>query len=91
MTIDETFTGIVDGKIVYASDESQDDYADKIKIYIKGGTFENFSISTSLEDAAISISGGSFDAKPDGNYIGENCIVREDGGRYIVEYEGASI
>lgn len=91
VTIDETFTGSIDGKIEYASDGSQDDYADKIKIYIKGGTFENFSISTSLENAAISISGGSFDAEPDRNYIGENCIVREVGGRYIVEYESASI
>lgn len=92
VTIDETFTGTIDGKIEYASDGIKDDYAEKAKLYIKSGNFKNFSIETKLLNPSIFISGGVFDQKPESKYLAKNYIAIERDGKFIVEkYDGIVI
>lgn len=84
VTFDESFTGTINGKIIYDSTDS-----DKGRLTIQGnGNFGSVEKSAgSCENPTIAISGGTFDQKPDDAYLAEGYTVIPNGGRYEVVEE----
>lgn len=84
VTFDESFTGTINGKIIYDSTDS-----DKGRLTIQGnGNFGSVEKSAgSCANPTIAISGGTFDQKPDDAYLAEGYTVIPNGGRYEVVEE----
>lgn len=84
VTFDESFTGTINGKIIYDSTDS-----DKASLTIQGnGNFGSVEKSAgSCENPTIAISGGIFDQKPADAYLAEGYTVIPNGGRYEVVEE----
>ena len=81
VTFDESFTGTINGKIIYDSTDS-----DKGRLTIQGnGNFGSVEKSAgSCENPTIAISGGIFDQKPADAYLAEGYTVIPNGNRYEV-------
>lgn len=73
VTFDDSFTGKVDGKIEYGSQRpNSDGWEDKTKLNINAGNFDIEIIPSSpnaLENANISVGGGTFTAPVDSKFI----------------------
>lgn len=84
VTFDESFTGTINGKILYDSADPT-----KASLTIQGnGNFGSVEKSAgSCANPTIAISGGTFDQKPDDAYLAEGYTVIPNGGRYEVVEE----
>lgn len=84
VTFDESFTGTINGKILYDSADPT-----KASLTIQGnGNFGSVEKSAgSCENPTIAISGGIFDQKPDDAYLAEGYTVIPNGDRYEVVEE----
>ena len=72
VTFDDSFTGKVDGKIEYGSQRSDPDWEDKTKLNINAGNFDieiTPSSPDALDNANISVGGGTFTAPVDSKFI----------------------
>lgn len=88
LTIDESFTGSVGGKIVYnSSNNAPADWETKCKLEIKGGNFDatEFGI-TNTSNANIVISGGTF-AFDVSAYLADGYTCTQNGTNWIVSAE----
>lgn len=84
VTFDESFTGTINGKILYDSADPT-----KASLTIQGnGNFGSVEKSAgSCENPTIAISGGIFDQKPADEYLAEGYTVIQNGNRYEVVEE----
>lgn len=77
VTVDESMTGTIQGKIEYGSQVSKEGWQEKTKLEIRGGHFDgNFAASSegALEGANIAIYGGYFTSDPS-DYAAEGYVA----------------
>lgn len=96
VTLDENFTGIIQGTIQYGSDESTDGLsgvADKAKLVIKSGTIDGEIECYGLGSAGkkgISLRGGEYTKDPSA-CVEENYMVVKSGDKWIIDDSWAKV
>ena len=86
VTVDETMTGTIQGKIEYGTAKNAADWQQKTKLDIRGGYFDTTFVASSansLENANIVISGGYFTADPSAYLAKDKAAVESDKAGYI--------
>ncbi len=99
VTVDETMTGTIQGKIEYGGENLNKDWAsgwqNRTKLIIKAGSFKGdivASSSNALDGASIEISGGYFTSDPSAYLAEGKAAVESDNSKYayMVGTKGAN-